>query len=218
MGGHQHRPPVATLPGQEAVQESQRLLVQPGLRLVQQQNWGVMENGPGQGEPLLHPVGEGAYPLVEVSLEAHLPGDPVDPRLQLINTKHPAIEAQVLGAGQVIVEQGLVGHHADVSSNSGRISTQLSPGDVNPAAVRSGQGSQRPDQGGLTGAVGAEEYQELTPCYLKVQVVQHRYPTERLDQPLHGNGRSLFRRRVHVCSFLALCGYGRKEGHNPSLS
>ena len=165
-----------------------------------------MQDGTDEGEALLHPVREGADPLVEEPVEAHLVGHVLDAGIQLRHAEHAAVEPQVFVGGQIIVEEGLVGEDADRAAQGDGVGAKVSAGDLNKAAIEPGQGGQAPDEGGLAGAVGTEEDEEFTPVHPEVQVVEHGRAAKGLAQSLDEDGWSLLRRCIHRGNYPELCG------------
>jgi hypothetical protein len=87
--------------------------VEASVRLVEQQQVGVVQQRPRERQPLLLPARQRAHSLLRPPLHPddrqHL-GDP------LVGVRHvvePCVEAEVLPAGQLVVEVGAVRYHPD---------------------------------------------------------------------------------------------------------
>src|SRR5437764_4868556 len=90
-------------PGQQRRDEVARGRVEVGARLVEQQQLGVVQDRPGDGQPLPGPPAQRAHRVVGAALD-------VQSRRQLLDAlgahaEQPGLEAQVLAPGQLAVEQ-----------------------------------------------------------------------------------------------------------------
>jgi len=96
VGGHQHGARSPTQGHQHFSQHLRRLLIQAGVRLIQQQDGGVVQEGPGNGQALLHAPGESAHQIVAAMLQPHALEESRDALLQFAHLVHTSVEAQVL--------------------------------------------------------------------------------------------------------------------------
>ena len=101
---------------QLGVEQRGALLVEAGVRLVEQHEVGLVQERPAEREPLLHPAGEGRHPLAPglpeaVALEQH-----PDPLAPLGDAVEAAVEVEVLERGQLPVDERLVGEVADAAA------------------------------------------------------------------------------------------------------
>ncbi len=120
--GHQH-PGAARGPPDQRLQPLGRGGIEVGARLVEQEQVGVVQRGPGGGQALHHALREVAHRLARAALEAdggqrlvHALGvDPVEARLV----------DEVLAAAQLAVQQRVVTEVADAAPHPPGLARQL---------------------------------------------------------------------------------------------
>jgi hypothetical protein len=91
-------------------------------------------------------------------------------------------EAEVLGAGEQVVDRGHLAGHADRRPHLLRVRGHVVPGDDRGAAVRRQQRGQDADDRGLPGAVRAEQRGDRAPLDGEVDAVEHDLVAEGLAQ------------------------------------
>jgi hypothetical protein len=139
------------------------LRVKPDRRLVQEQHPGRVQQAAGDLQPPLHAARVGsdhaAPPVPQPDHLEHL----AQPRgeCRLGYPVQVGVEAQVLLAGQVVVQRGFLEHQADVAAYGVPLGDHVVPRD--PGGPRGGvrQGAQDLDRGRLTRAVRPEETEGL---------------------------------------------------------
>ena len=141
--------------GYHLVEQGQRLGVQPALRLVEQQDGGVVEQRAGDAEALPQPVGHGPDSLVEPRLDSHPAGGVADALSGAVHAEHADGEGEILTAGELLVKHGLVGHNSDGTADGPSGPGGVESDDSHDAGVGFDQGAEGVDQGGLAGAVRA---------------------------------------------------------------
>jgi len=99
---------------------------------------------------------------LRLRLPLGVPADPVQARL----------EAQVLAAAEVAVEQRLVAEVADPAAQPPGLAGQRAAEHSHLAPARPQQRGEDPQQGRLAGAVGAEDQQRLAAAELQPDAVQ----------------------------------------------
>ena len=72
-----------------------------------------MEDGAGDGEPLLHTVGERANAAVGAVEQADLVQSSVDPAVGAIEAVEAGVKLQIFAAGKVVVQHGLMTYKTD---------------------------------------------------------------------------------------------------------
>jgi len=132
--------------------------VQTGGGLVEEQHARPVDQAGGEVEPAAHAPGAGlrrsaagvgeAEPLQQV-------GGP-GVRLRAAEPEQPADHHQVLPAGEVFVDRGVLAGEPDELPHPLRLAGDVVAGDPGGAGVGPQQGGQHPHGGGLAGAVGAQ--------------------------------------------------------------
>src|SRR5207253_9972021 len=99
-------------------------------------------------------------------------------------------EFEELPGAELVVEGGGIGHVADQRLGLLRLDCDIDPGHPGAAAARSQQSDEHLDGGGLAGAVGAEEAEQLPGAHLQVQVFHRREAAVALGQEAGGQHRA----------------------------
>ena len=102
--------------------------------LVEQQQLGLVEQRAAKREPLRHPAGEGADPLVANPPEAESLQEHPAPLATLLNAVEATVEVEVLERRQLAVDERLVGEEADRASP--HLYVELTPPSVRAARHR----------------------------------------------------------------------------------
>ena len=139
------------------------LRVEPGRRLVEEEDRRVVDEREREVEPALHAAGVGAHLAVAGAREPDAVEELCDQALALVATDavEGGLEAQVLDAGQERVERGLLQRGPDRGADLGALLGHVEPGHGRPAAGRREEGGQHVDGRRLAGAVRAEEAVDL---------------------------------------------------------
>jgi hypothetical protein len=133
--------------------------VEPGGRLVEDENRRLVQQGRGQPHPLPVPLGE---------LADRPPPDRVDPTsidrqphgpasLGPPQSQHPPAERQVLSGPHLGVQRGQFGQVAKPLLDPPGVAGDVDSVDQRPAGRRADVAADHANRGGLAGAVGAEE-------------------------------------------------------------
>ncbi len=145
---------------EQAVEDVDRVRVEAGVGLVEQQHPGLVQQRPGDGEALQHALGEGAHHVVAAVAE-------LDPLEQIADAPpgvgdavHVGVEAQVLLGREIAVEQRVVRDEADRPAHRHGVVSQVVAGDRDAARRRPQQRRHQTQRGRLAGAVGAEDGQK----------------------------------------------------------
>ena len=146
-----------------------------------------MHQPSGDLEPALHPARVGLHHVTAAVPQAHHLEHLLQPAAEHVagDAVQLRVEAQVLLAGQVDVEGGVLEHQADVAADVGALRHDVEAG--NPGRPRC-QGRERAkdlDGRRLARAVGPEEAERLAGGHVEVDPVHRRELAVALDQPTH---------------------------------
>ena len=177
-------------PAEQRLDQAGRLGVEVGARLVEQQQLRLVEHGAADGQPLDHAGGEVADQLVRAARHP----DPVEQLGDALGglASEPVqagVEAQVLGAGQVAVEQRLVAQVADPPARPPGLARQRAAEHRDLAGRRPKQRREHPQQRRLPGAVRAEHGQRLALAQLEGDVAEHRRSPNSRHRPAQRDHR-----------------------------
>jgi hypothetical protein len=124
---HEHGHALAGTGRQQVLDDTHAARIQAHHRLVEHEHVGVVKQGSGEHEPLLHsqrvPLGEFIGELAQFEVLDLA----VDPRAGEV-TRHPehvGDEPEELAARQLVVEAGFVGHVADVQVRGPRVDDEV---------------------------------------------------------------------------------------------
>ena len=158
--------------------------VQTGGGLVEEDDGRPADQARGQIEPAAHAarvrLGHLAGGVGQVEPGQQLPG--ADLRLPAAQIQQLADHHQVLGAGEVFVDRGVLAGQADGVANLLRLADDVVPADPGGAGVGLQQGGQDADGGGLAGAVRAQHPEHAALSGSEVDPVQGLGGTEPLLQ------------------------------------
>ncbi len=158
--------------------------VQGRARLVEQQQIGLRQQGPGQRQALLHPAGERAGRGVGPDLGQP---DPVEqgtrPGVGVVVAEQRREEAKVLAGGQIPVNPGLVADVTDAAAQRRAAAQAVVAPAHRPAAGRD-QGREDAEHGRLAGAVGTEHGGDPGGLEGEGHVVQGPVSAVRLADPV----------------------------------
>lgn len=147
--------------------------IEAGVGLIEENELRIVEEGPGQGQPLTHPPGEGSGQRAGPFLQPYLGEAFGDPAGKVPQAEKRPEEAEVLLQRKVTVEEGLMGEHSDppVPLGIGRLQP---PAPERHLTLRGAQTTgENPEKRGLPRPVRAEYGHELT-------------GPEREPDPVHG--------------------------------
>jgi hypothetical protein len=101
-----------------------------------------------------------------------------------VEAVHAADEGQVLGSGQAAKQSQTFGYDADLAFNVDDLALEVEPQNFNSARGRSQQPGEHLDGGGLAGAIGAEEAEELSGGDAEVHILHGNEVSEAASQIL----------------------------------
>ena len=172
--------------GQDVPELPPRDGIDAGGGFVEQQQIGLVDQGTGQGEFLLHTAGE---PIGAAVAELGQAGEvqqalgPCAP-LRSVHLVQVGEEGQVLIDAEVAVQAELLRHVADAGLDGLRLGAQVVAQHLGPAGGDIEQASQQAQRGGLARAVRPHQAKELTARHLQVETVHRAHTAEIPRQPL----------------------------------
>ena len=122
-----------------------------------------MEQRARQGEPALHPAGEGAHTrtlaLLQLDQFEHLH----DACLFLLawHAKEIGVKVQIVPGGELFVERGFLGHGPQHLPYPARMATHIVAHHLHLAAGRGGKAADQVDGGGLARSVWSQQAKDL---------------------------------------------------------
>src|SRR6185436_3901003 len=168
--------------------------VEPGRGLVEEQHLGVVNEGVGEAQALLH------APRQALDVGVALPGE-IDQLEQVTDhplalgrpeTIAPTEEVQVLPDLHVVVDPKGVGHVAEDATYCLGVPANRRARDLGVAARRLEQGRQHPEHGRLAGPVRADESEDLAAFDREVDARNRHGAVVAFEQPVRlDDGRHL---------------------------
>ena len=151
------------------------LRVEAGGRLVEKNDVGIVDQGPGQGQATLHTAGQRRNPGVGLAAQAGKFKQRGDARLDLGvgQTKIAAEDQQVFGAGEIGVEVVELRHDANTGAGRLRRRRDGMAVQLDAAAVRPGQAEAKTQRRRLAGAIRPEQAKTLAGRHLERQTGHH---------------------------------------------
>jgi hypothetical protein len=118
--------------------------VEPGRRLIQEQDLWLVQQRPRQANLLLHSARKGGHALGAVRVELEQVEELIDTLAARgrVQSVQPTPELQIRPGCHLVVQPRRVGHHADARPDGSWLDTDVAPGD----AGRPGRGRQQPRQ------------------------------------------------------------------------
>ena len=150
--------------GQLGVEKLLPFAVEARIRLVEQEQLGLVQKRAAEREPLLHAAGEGPYPLAAgipepVPLQQH-----ADALAALGDVVETPVEVEVLERAQLPIDEWLVSQIADLTPIDGDL--ELTPGGHQEART---EGKERR----LARSVRAGDQQDVALRDVEVEVAEH---------------------------------------------
>ena len=159
--------------------------------LVEEEDFGTVDDGGGEGKFFLHAVGVVGDQLFGFAGEAHeleeLGGSVVGGGE--IEAIHAADEAEVFGCGEATEESEAFGHDADLALDLDGVGDGVKTEDLNRARGGGEQAGEHLDGGGLACAVGTEEAEELAGGDREVDILNGGEVAETAGEACSGNGK-----------------------------
>ena len=172
----------------DGVHEAMGLGVEPGVRLVEEEDGRAVQQGARDGDALLHAVGQGADAAVGPAFGADIPQDLGGALGRVRHGVEASVEEKVLDWREVVVEEVLVPDVADGRSHTRRVDARVEPADAERALVRFDERGDDAQQGALARAVVAEQREHAAPVGAQVYGAQRRDGAVRLRDALRLQG------------------------------
>jgi hypothetical protein len=160
VGGEQDGHPLALRQSADLLpHRGPDLRVQPGRGLVEEEDAGPVDEAHGDAQPALHPARVALRDAVGGLGEAEPPEQLIDPWIEMLAAQSVelALKLQVLPAGGLFVDAGLLSDDADRLADPLGLVEDAEAADSRRARVRVREGREDLDRGGLTGAVRSEQ-------------------------------------------------------------
>lgn len=168
VGGHYHCATVLPEFAYDVVQQLNGGFVQARLRFVEEQQSRPVQERPGEGDPPLESIRKFPGQVVEAVLYLHDASDFGHPFVTVGHAEHSCVEEQVFAGCQVAVQhwgvQNGTGHLADDFTGARHVPAV----DAYATRVRASQGGEDAQEGGLSGAVWAEQRQDFVSVRIQV--------------------------------------------------
>ena len=161
VGGQDDRRTAGPDPADGVPEVAAGLRVEPGRRLVEEDDAGVVDQGQGDREALLLPARKLVDQAGALLLEPDHRQQVVDPRLGGGHVVEPGEELQQLGGRQVVEERRRLKLDADDPADRVAAGHGVEPGDADRAGVGGAQALDHLQGRRLSGAVGAEDAEDL---------------------------------------------------------
>src|SRR5438105_592024 len=113
VGGEDDRLAAAMKANEDLLQVRDHLRVEPGVRLVEQQQIRIVQERPRQCQPLLHPAREALQWTLAPRLQTNLGQHLLDARLRGADAVEAGVKAQVFGGRQLAIEDTAMAHQSD---------------------------------------------------------------------------------------------------------
>ena len=196
MGGPQdgHRAPVAQL--EHVVQQvapARRVEAHRGF--VHEQEFRAVDQRPRELDPAALAAAEGPRTVPRAVGQAQMTQVLRDPRARLGARKavQAGVKPQIAGDRHVEVQRRLLEHHAEAGERRHGVAADVAAVDGDFAAVGDEQAGEQLEQGGLAGAVGPEQRDELAGVDAQVDAV------ERLARPIGLDHLACVENRARRC-------------------
>ena len=198
VGGEDHRAPLLACERPDQIGDvAGGGRIEPGRGFVEEQDLRVVQQGPGEGEPLALTGREpGGAQVRHVGHREpfQLDADSAVGLLDRVAT-HASRVLEVLAGGEPVVESGVLGQHAGAASDLVAVDGGVEPEHPGLAPIGGQNAVEHADRGGLAGAVRAEQGEHLAAVDFQIQPV-HRDPTGERSGERAGDDRR-FVGRVH---------------------
>src|SRR5271170_2960066 len=144
-----------------------RLGVDAGGRLVEQQQFRLMQHAGGEREALLPAAGELTGELIGPVGKSHARHDTLDRGATIVHLIDAGDEVEIFEDGQVFVEAEFLRHVADVAADQRRLADDVEAEALTFAAVWYEQAAQHADRRRLAAAVCAEKTADFSLIHLE---------------------------------------------------
>ena len=161
VGGQQHRGPLAVDFPHELPQGVAQLHVDPGGRLVEDQQARLVDQGLGHHQASLQAAGELVHRLLQVRTEIEALDQQLAPGLVGGVAVVAGVEAQGVVDVEKVVDHDLLVHDADQAAGEAVVAAVVVAEDADLPGVDAGDAGDHVDGGALAGPVGAEQAEDF---------------------------------------------------------
>src|SRR2546422_4273194 len=166
-----------------------RALIEPGERLVEEEDAGAREDEAREREPPLHPRREGAHALAREPVELDGRERAGELRGGRAQARERRPEFQILERGEVLVDVRAVADQPHVRSHALGLPRAIVAGDQDRPARRAHERREDLEERRFAGAVRAEERDGLARADLERETVEHSVSTEGFAETGHADER-----------------------------
>ncbi len=213
MRRQQNRHPLIPLNlGKQSPKVDPRRRIQPGTRLIQQQNLRPMQQPLGDLHPPPHPPRKPIHAFPLSIQQIHPLQQPIDSPRQFLPIQpiKPPLLPKILFRRQLLIETRRLKHHPDMPSHRIALPRQPIPQNLHLPRLRRNQRRENPKQRRLPAPIRPQKSKYLPPKHLKRKIAQRRPIPIPMAQPLNLNNRLLLPR---IFPLLPLSRYsGRGQG------
>ena len=177
VGGHDDGDTLAHLVEQHLLDLPGRAGVEAGQRLVEDDQFRIVDEGAGERDLLQHALGEAAAALMRVRGEA----EPFDQlggaglRLPRVDLPEAGDEFEIFVGGEPVIDHRLVGNPGDDRFGGQRVLAGVDAEHRDRPGFRLQEARDHAQDGGLAGAVGSEQGVELAGFDAQLQVFDDRF-------------------------------------------
>ena len=166
--------------------------VEPGGRLVEEEDPGLRQQARAQVEPPSHPPGVGPGRAVGCICQIEVAEQPIGAFGRLLpgEVEESPEHLEVLAPGQQLVDGSELAGQGDLLANCGRLLGDVLAEDLGSARIRRDERGKDPDEGGLARAVRAEQPEDGSFRNLEIDSRQRLGFAEALRDPLDPDRRT----------------------------
>ena len=162
--------------------------IQSGCWLVQENHLRAPDQAHGNVQPPAHAAGvRGSFPPSGVS-QGEAFQELVRYQARLGNLPQPGYQHQVFPSAENVVDGGELAGEADCCADLCGLGYDVEPRHCRSTGIRAQKRGKDPDQGGLAGAVGAEQGEDTAGSHLELHSAQNLQVLESLVEVLDANG------------------------------
>ena len=165
------------------------LRIDPGGRLIEQQDLGVVQHSSRQREALFPAARKLARELTGAARQPQPLERGIDPRVALIQPIDPRDELKVFADCQIAEQPELLCHIADLALDPAALGSQIKPQHFALTRIGNDQPADHPERGGLARAIGTKEAAYPALVHRQVEFIDHGAAGKALGQALDSDDR-----------------------------
>lgn len=145
--------------------------IETGGGFVEDEEFGIGEEGADEGEPTLHAAGERLDHRVAFVIERHVREQFVDARLgaSAIEADEAGVELEIFDDGEFFVQGVFLGDDAEALFDGAGVASGIEAEDLKFPGGADDDAIETADEGGFAGAVGTDEANAFAAADLEVQ-------------------------------------------------